>query len=114
MTFADLFKPFPDPPTAQTGFADRQDRRTPTSNVTGKQESRIREGENKVCLPIGKESGLCLSRLSAPALVPLQAPFVEGRRYREAGATEASNRLDLYVADPAGTWLRRHGVLLSA
>jgi hypothetical protein len=54
----------------------------------------------------------CLSSLSAP-LVPLAMPWREGARYREAGAAEIVSRLDLYVEDPAGPWIRRHGVLLA-
>lgn len=47
-------------------------------------------------------------------LMPMDQPFVEGERYKEAGATEWPRRLDLYRADPAGPWVRRHGVLLKA
>lgn len=53
------------------------------------------------------------SSFSAPgALVPLDTPFIEGKRYREAGATDL-NRLDLYVADESGPWIRKHGVLIA-
>lgn len=48
-----------------------------------------------------------------PTLVPLDSPFVEGRRYRMAGATDALTRLDLYIADPAGLWVRTAGVLMA-
>lgn len=62
------------------------------------------------------KAGLALSALSAPIapLVPLDQPFVDGQRYREAGALELATRLDLFVADPVGPWIRRYGVLLSA
>lgn len=50
---------------------------------------------------------------TAAALVPLDVAFADGQRYRMAGATEARSRLDLYVADPAGPWIRLHGVLIS-
>ncbi len=43
----------------------------------------------------------------------MDAPFVEARRYRMAGATELRTRLDLYVADPAGPWVRAYGVLMA-
>ncbi len=43
----------------------------------------------------------------------MDAPFVEARRYRMAGATELRTRLDLYVADPAGPWVRTYGVLMA-
>lgn len=55
-----------------------------------------------------------ISALSAPALVPLDVPFVDGQLYRIAGATEFLSRLDLYVADPAGPWLRLRGTMMKA
>jgi len=58
---------------------------------------------------------LAVSQLHPPAalssLFPLDSPFVEGERYREAVATEWPSRLDLFRADPVGTWVRQHGVL---
>ena len=61
---------------------------------------------------------LAVSQLHPPAapsnLVPLDVPFVDGQRYRLAPATEVSNRLELFVADPSGPWIRRHGVLLKS
>ena len=45
-------------------------------------------------------------------LVPLDLPFNEGTRYREAGATEVSTRCDLFLPDESGPWVRRYGVLL--
>jgi hypothetical protein len=48
-----------------------------------------------------------------PPLVPLESPWIEGAHYRMAGATEWPSRLDLYVQDPSGPWIRRHGVLIS-
>ena len=60
---------------------------------------------------------LCVRMVAAASvslLVPLDLPFVEGERYRKAGATEWPGRLDLYRTDPAGPWVRRHGVLLRA
>jgi hypothetical protein len=44
-------------------------------------------------------------------LVPRDAPWQDGARYRLAGEIDA-DRLDLFEADPAGEWIRRHGVLL--
>ncbi len=49
---------------------------------------------------------------SAP-LVPLDAPWRDGQRYNLAGATEWPGKLDLYRADPAGPWIRRHGVVIA-
>jgi hypothetical protein len=57
----------------------------------------------------------CLSTQPAirSPLVPLESPWLDGQRYRPAGATELATRLDLFLADPAGPWIRRYGVLLS-
>jgi len=57
------------------------------------------------------ESGVATSAPSA--LVPLETPFVEGQRYRLAGATELRTRLDLYVADAGGPWMRHFGLLVA-
>jgi hypothetical protein len=46
-------------------------------------------------------------------LVPIHAPFIDGRHYRKATATEWPSRLDLFVEDEAGPWIRRHGVLIA-
>jgi hypothetical protein len=104
MTFSDLFRPV-------SALADSADNRNPTFLTRAK--NTIRESD----LPVGKKSGFALSALSAaPAggiLVPLETPWIDGKRYRLAGATEARTRLDLYVADPAGPWIRRHGVLIA-
>jgi hypothetical protein len=59
------------------------------------------------------EMGLVPTPSAPSELVPLDRPFQEGMRYREAGAVEVHNRLDLFVADPAGPWIRRHGVLIA-
>lgn len=48
---------------------------------------------------------------SKGCLVPRDAPWQEGGRYRLAGETDA-DRLDLFEQDPAGEWIRRHGVLI--
>jgi hypothetical protein len=45
-------------------------------------------------------------------LVPLEASWIEGERYRLAGAHEIANRLPLFVHDPHGDTLRRHGCLI--
>ena len=51
---------------------------------------------------------------TAPVLLaPLDTPWRDGARYRMAGACEVGSRLDCYVADPAGPWIRRSGVLLA-
>jgi hypothetical protein len=61
----------------------------------------------------GGEGETQSSAPSAPALVPAEVAFTEGRRYRAAGVTEARNRLELYVEDPKGAWRRSHGVLIA-
>lgn len=48
-----------------------------------------------------------------PALVPLETPWIDGGRYRIVGATEWPSRLNLYLADPNGPWIRLHGVLIA-
>jgi hypothetical protein len=48
-----------------------------------------------------------------PLLVPLVAPWTDGARYRQAQATEWPSRLDLYLEDSSGPWIRRHGVLVA-
>lgn len=46
-----------------------------------------------------------------PKLIPLEAPWRDGCRYREAGAIEIKSRLDCYIEDSTGPWVRVHGVL---
>jgi len=115
MNFADIFAPLAAPQTAQTGRADSVDKASPAFNVVGKVYSE--ERREKLHIPIRAKAGLRLSAPSAPqnqpALVPLESPWIDGARYRMAGATEWPNRLDLYVQDPAGPWIRLHGVLAS-
>jgi hypothetical protein len=49
----------------------------------------------------------------APApLVPLDAPFENGKRYRLAGAHEVASRLPLFIQDDRGDTRRAHGVLI--
>jgi hypothetical protein len=60
-----------------------------------------------------RPSTITAAPYAPPALVPLDVPFKEGQRYRPAGATELRTRLDLYVADPAGPWVRTYGVLMA-
>ena len=72
-----------------------------------------REEKGVSGINIGEKSGIEPSAPSAPTLVPLNAPFVDGGRYRLAGATEAKTRLDLYLADPNGPWVRLHGILMA-
>ena len=55
-----------------------------------------------------------LSAVSAPCqLVPMDAGWIEGARYRDAGVFEVANRLPLFVADPEGDTIRLHGTLLT-
>jgi hypothetical protein len=49
-----------------------------------------------------------------PPLIPLESPWVEGRRYRYAAMHEVKNKLPLFREDPNGDTLRRHGVLMCA
>ena len=100
MKFADLFQPAP--------LRIVRIVEVPSFNLGAKHEY-----EEKESIHIRAKSGLALSALSAPPLVPLDSPFVDGQRYRLAGATELATRLDCYLADPAGPWRRRHGVLVA-
>ena len=45
-------------------------------------------------------------------LVPLDAPWKDGCRYREAGAVEIGSRLDCYFEDNEGPFVCRFGTLL--
>ena len=53
------------------------------------------------------------SETSVVQLVPLETPFIDDLRYKLAGATELATRLDLFLVDPMGPWVRRHGVLIA-
>jgi hypothetical protein len=76
-------------------------------SILGREEKGV-SGNN-----IGEKSAIKPSAPSAPILVPLDVPFVGACRYRLAGATEVRTRLDLYVADINGSWIRLHGVLIA-
>lgn len=52
------------------------------------------------------------SACSAPRLVPLDAAWIEGKRYRLAGAHEVVSRLPLFIQDDHGDTRRAHGVLI--
>jgi hypothetical protein len=99
MKFADLFKPVP----------LRTVRIVEIPTFKAQEQNRYLGKENE---SRSSKSGFALSALSAP-LVPLDEPFVEGQRYRLAGAVEWPSRLDLYHVDPGGPWLRRHDVLIA-
>ncbi len=107
MTFDDLFK-----------TPVRQSEANPTLRKVRKVEESLLITREKVCAydrdthsRIGINPGI---QPSAPsALVPIDIPFADGMRYREAGATEIRTRLDLFVSDPAGPWVRRYGVLVA-
>ncbi len=115
VTFADLFKPVlsQNPETSLL----RRERREQEPNLTSREIVcvLVHSGEHtRSC--IEAELGVAPSAPSAARLVPLETPFIDGHRYRGAGATEARTRhgkLDLFFADPAGPWIRQHGVLLS-
>lgn len=80
----------------------------PYSEIWGKNKviGGVRGGEGEI-------QSSAPSAHSAPALVPVEIAFTEGRRYRAAGVTEARTRLELYVEDPKGDWMRSHGVLIA-
>jgi hypothetical protein len=114
MKFSDLFTPASLPAAAIPADALLRIVRIieiPSFNPIEKIHSDKKEG--KEFIHTAAKAGSAISALPAP-LVPLDQHFVDGQRYREAGATEFATRLDLFVADPAGPWIRRHGILLSA
>ena len=78
----------------------------PTSSVAG--------GEKDLAVKVATDVEIPPSAPSAPVLVPLDATFVDGCRYRQADALEATTRLDLYVQDATGPWRRTMGVLVWA
>jgi len=45
-------------------------------------------------------------------LIPRDAPFIEGARYSKSYKTDPASKLDLYVIDPRGDTIRKHGRLL--
>lgn len=45
-------------------------------------------------------------------LVPLDQPWKDGSRYRPAGAAEIASRLDCFLEDPEGPYVRLYGTLL--
>jgi hypothetical protein len=61
---------------------------------------------------VGKISHEYMCPMYPPKLVPIDEPWSEGRRYRSAGAAEIGSRLDLYVQDDTGPFIRLAGVLL--
>ncbi len=108
MTFADLFVQRPKKlPVAEgaevaTLHAIRGEGRV----IEGNRHTLVRVRENPRVQPSAPSA-----IAGRPPLVPINVPFAEGARYREAGATEAATRLDLYIADDSGPWIRRAGVL---
>lgn len=63
----------------------------------------------------GSTGGSTTTHPSVPSeLIPLDKPFEERMRYREADMCEVRNRLDLYYEDPNGPWVRLHGNILLA
>jgi hypothetical protein len=116
MNFADLFKPAGQPVPATTTL--RRVRRVEDAYLTSWENVSVMVSCTH--MRIREESGIQPSAPSAPPtaslrprLVPLETPWQDGARYREAGACEIATRLDCYVADPAGPWVRRRGNLLA-
>lgn len=116
MNFADLFKTKGQPIPASTTL--RRVRRVEDAYLTSWENVGISVSDT--CTRIREESGIQPSAPSAPPtpslrprLVPLETPWQDGARYREVGAWEIATRLDCYVADPAGPWVRRRGNLLA-
>ena len=84
----------------------RRVRRLEKSHSTSRETEKV-EFEKS----LDKDCGIQPSAPSARVLVPRDAPWQEGARYRLAGEIDA-DRLDLFEADPTGEWLRHGGVLI--
>lgn len=84
----------------------RRVRRLEKSHSTSRETEKVGLEKN-----LNKDCGIQPSAPSARVLVPRDAPWQDGARYRLAGEIDA-DRLDLFVADPTGEWIRRHGVLI--
>jgi len=106
MTFADLFKAA-GPENPQISPSRRVRRVENQGLISCKTLNSYHTIDTHEC--IAENSEIAASAPSAH--IPLDQPFVEGERYREAEATEWPTRLDLYRADPTGPWVRQHGVL---
>lgn len=100
--------------------ADREDRQTPillrVKNIFMENErgnkSEVPERGLSATLPILPVLPSASAKIRPP-LIPLESPWRNGARYREAGCTEIRNRLACYIEDEAGPWVRRHGVLIA-
>lgn len=84
----------------------RRVRRLEKSHSTSRETEKVELEKN-----LDTDCGIQPSASSARVLVPRDALWQEGSRYRLAGEIDA-DCLDLFVEDPAGEWIRRHGVLI--
>ena len=117
MKFADMFTPSRPQDTATLPL--RKVRKVEDSSLMSGGRVCIPKTEPHTLLRGGVDTGIQPSAPSAshipitrPPLVPIEAPWQDGTRYREARAWEtAKPHFECYVADPAGPWIRRHGVL---
>ena len=52
------------------------------------------------------------TNMQTEILIPRDAPFREGVRYTKSYKHDPATKLDLYVVDPSGDTVFRHGVLI--
>ncbi len=91
---------------------DRMDMINPDFLASKKNDAKGMDGEKSAQVKRTRTSGSS-HQSHHPRLTPLDTPWVDGQRYREAGAVEITTRLDCYVEDPAGPWFRIHGILIA-
>lgn len=91
---------------------DKMDMINPDFLASKKNDVKGKEGEKNTLGERSKTSGSSY-RSHHPRLTPLDTPWVNGQRYREAGAVEIKSRLDCYVEDPAGPWFRMRDILIA-
>lgn len=105
MKFAELFLPVRAKNVPADDVRNVRNNPSPSPKLTDKDNQ-------VVVVKLDRSSGDECSASSAP-LTPLDSPWTEGARYRIATATEWPSRLDLYVEDESGPWIRLGGGLVA-
>jgi len=119
MKFEDLFMPAR--PQVAATLLLRKVRKVEDSSLMSGGRVCIPKTEPHTLLRGGVDTGIQPSapsaahiRITRPPLIPTEAPWQDGVRHQEAGAWEiAKPHFECYHADPAGPWIRRHGVILA-
>lgn len=85
----------------------------PCNNEIRSTHARVLEDSEIQCsAPSAPIEAARIDASACPPLVPLESAWVEGARYRLAGAHEVANRLPLFIQDPDGDTMRSHGTLV--